>query len=106
MKTRAGRRKALKIDDAPSESVEGEIPTKSVEGDIPTMKPATMHASPKRRGRKPKCVMAEALAGNLPPQNMADVAGPKTANQPTDNIENGLDVKSKALVPTRKPLPP
>jgi hypothetical protein len=88
-KTRASRRKAPNIDSAPSD------------GGIPPAMPATIQPSPKKRGRKPKVVVAD--AGDLPPQNVADLAG---ANQPAGNMVNGPDVESKAPVPTRDPLPP
>ena len=82
---------APKSDDVPSQLVADGIAT-------------TTPAPPKKRGRKPKNV--EANAGNPPSENLAEVTGAKTTDETTGNTQVGSNLKSKkAPVPTRDPLP-
>ena len=93
-KTRASRRKAQKVNAAPSELGEGGIPT--------TTPAATRPSSPKKRGRKPKQVVTE--EGGPASQNI-HVASPKNTEQPADDTEIGSGLKLKVPVPTHDPLP-
>ena len=93
-KTRASRRKAQKVNTAPSELGEGGIPT--------TTPAATCLSSPKKQGRKPKQVVTE--KGGPASQNI-HVTSPKNTEQPANDTEISSGLKLKAPVPTRDPLP-
>ncbi|KAH8977056.1 hypothetical protein EDB86DRAFT_3250411 [Lactarius hatsudake] len=78
-KTRAGQKKASKVDGVPSKPAEGEIPPAA---------PPLVAVAPKKRGRKPKQMAA--VADSLPPQKDA-TAGDNSgaADQPAGDTVSG-----------------
>ncbi|KAH8979320.1 hypothetical protein EDB86DRAFT_3108055 [Lactarius hatsudake] len=91
-KTRAGQKKASKVDGVPSKPAEGEIPPAA---------PPLVAVAPKKRGRKPK--QTAAVADNLPPPKDA-TAGDNSgaADQPAGDTVSGTGAPPLVVVAPKK----
>ncbi|KAH9075524.1 hypothetical protein EDB83DRAFT_2549232 [Lactarius deliciosus] len=91
-KTRAGQKKASKVDGVPSKPAEGEIPPAA---------PPLVAVAPKKRGRKPK--QTAAVADNLPPPKDA-TAGDNSgaADQPAGDTVSGTGAPPLVVMAPKK----
>ncbi|KAH8980297.1 hypothetical protein EDB86DRAFT_3248061 [Lactarius hatsudake] len=91
-KTRAGQKKASKVNG---------VPLKPAEGEIPPAAPPLVAVAPKKRGRKPKQMAA--VADSLPPQKDA-TAGDNSgaADQPAGDTVSGTGAPPLVAVAPKK----